>query len=80
MIYDGPSYLLKESCLLVNLLARVDGGSDDLDNLGHLGHFLVGQVGLICKLSYLDVTRRTVLASGKCVNFGSDECTEISLV
>ena len=34
---------------------RVESGSDDLDYLGHLGHFLVGQVGLICKLNYLDV-------------------------
>ena len=31
---------------------RVESGSDDPDNLGHLGHFLVGQVtqvGLIRK-------------------------------
>ena len=35
---------------------RVESGSDDPDNLGHLGHFLEGQVGLICKLNYLDVT------------------------
>ena len=28
-------------------------GSDDLDNLGHLGHFLVGQVGLIHKVAKL---------------------------
>ena len=27
------------------------------DNLGQLGHFLVGQVGLIHKLNYLNVTR-----------------------
>ena len=32
-------------------------GSGDQDNLDHLGHFLVGQVGLIHKLNYLDVTR-----------------------
>ena len=31
-------------------------GSDDPDNLGYLGHFLVGQVGLIHKLNHLDVT------------------------
>ena len=36
---------------------RVESGSDDPDNLGHLDHFLVGQVGLICILNYLDVTR-----------------------
>ena len=48
---------------------------------------LVGQVGLIHKLSKLsgcdpDITcsLETVLASGKWVNFGSDECTEMSLV
>ena len=28
-----------------------------VDDPGHLGHFLVGQVGLIHKLNYLDVTR-----------------------
>ena len=43
--------------LKTNVLSRVGSGSDDLDNLGHLGHFLEGQVGLIHKLSYLDVTR-----------------------
>ena len=37
--------------------SRVESGSDDPENLGHLGHFLVGQVGLIHKLNYLDVTR-----------------------
>ena len=36
---------------------RVESGLDDLDNLGHLDHFLVGQVGLLCKLNYLDVAR-----------------------
>ena len=35
---------------------RVDNRLDDPDYLGHLGHFLVGQAGLICKLNYLDVT------------------------
>ena len=35
---------------------RVESGSDDPDNLSHLGHFLEGQVGLIHKLNYLDVT------------------------
>ena len=30
---------------------------DDLNNLGHLNHFLEGQVGLIYKLNYLDVTQ-----------------------
>ena len=33
---------------------RVESGPDDPDNLGH---FLEGQVGLIHKLNYLDVTR-----------------------
>ena len=48
--------------------------------------FLEGQVGFICKLNYLDVTRishvleKTMLASGKRVNFGSDECAQISFV
>ena len=35
----------------------IEYGLDDPDNLGHLGHFLEGQVGLIHKLNYLDVTR-----------------------
>ena len=29
------------------MTTRVKSGSDDPDYLGHLGHFLVGQVGLI---------------------------------
>ena len=33
--------------------SRVESGLDDPDNLGH---FLEGQVGLIRKLNYLDVT------------------------
>ena len=42
----------------LSIHTRVESGSDDLYNLGHLGHFLVGQVGLIhIKLNYLDVTR-----------------------
>ena len=36
---------------------RVESGSDDPDYLGHLGHFFAGQVGLIHKLNYLDVTQ-----------------------
>ena len=36
---------------------RVESGLDDPDNLGHLGHFLEGQVGPIHKLNYLDATR-----------------------
>ena len=42
------------------LANRVESRLDDLDNLGHLtwGYFLVGQVGLVRKLTdYLDVTR-----------------------
>ena len=35
---------------------RVESGLDDPDYLGHLDHFLVGQVGLIRKLNYLNVT------------------------
>ena len=29
--------------------SKVESGSDDPENLGHLDHFLVGQVGLIRK-------------------------------
>ena len=36
--------------------SRVESGSDDLNNLDDLGHFLVGQVSLILKLTYLDAT------------------------
>ena len=52
-------------------------------------NFLVGQVGLIHKLNYLDVTRifnrshflqKKTLVSDKQVNLGSSECTEPSLV
>ena len=42
---------------------RVESGSDDLDSLGHLNHFLVGQVGLIHKLNYLDVTQIAITYS-----------------
>ena len=49
--------------------------------------FLEGQVSLICKLAKLSgcdpnitCSLETVLASGKWANFGSEECTEISLV
>ena len=38
------------------LVTRVESGLDDPDYLDHLGHFLVGRVGIIRKLSYLDVT------------------------
>ena len=38
-------------------LSVVISGSDDPDNLGHLGHFLAGQVGIIHKSNYPDVTR-----------------------
>ena len=44
---------------------------------------LEGQVGLIHKLNYLNVTRILhvfIKQSGKWENFGSDECTNISLV
>ena len=41
-------------CIMHVPLIRVESGSDDLD---YLGHFLVGQVGLIHKLIYLDVTQ-----------------------
>ena len=73
------SYMAKQQvvskCLQVRT-SRVESGSDDLDNLCH---FLEGQVGLICKLNYLDVTRSWHLLS-EWVKFGSDECTKISLV
>ena len=36
---------------------RVESGLDDPDNVGHLGNFFMGQVGLIRKLNYLDVTQ-----------------------
>ena len=38
-------------------LPRVESGSDDLDNLGQLGHFYVESSGSHPKLNYLDVTR-----------------------
>ena len=39
------------------LCIRVERDSNDPDNLGHLGHFLMDQAGLICNLNYLDVTQ-----------------------
>ena len=73
-----------------NLNQAVESGSDDLD---YLGHFLMGQVGLIHELNYLDVMQtfnrshgcmhvlwKKTLAFDKQVNLGSDECTEPSLV
>ena len=56
-------------CTMVT--STVESGLDDLDNLGHIGHFFGGSSGLTCKLNYLDVTRmshvlwKTLLASGK---------------
>ena len=49
--------------ILVEVYSRVESGLDDPDYLGHLGHFLKGQVGLICTLSYLNVTRIAITCS-----------------
>ena len=46
-----------QSMTKVYIASRVESGLDEPDYLGHLGHFLLGQVGLICKLNYLDVTQ-----------------------
>ena len=83
--------MIPNSCrLLANytpyIKLRVESGLDDPDNLGDLGHFFGGSSGshLQTKLPGcdLDITcsLETVLASVKWANFGSDECTEISLV
>ena len=57
--------------------------------MGHLGHFFDGSSGSHpqTKLSGCDpdfyrsyILYKTVLASGKQVNLGSGECTELSLV
>ena len=54
--------------LILYVYSRVESGSDDSDNLGY---FLMDQVGLIRKLSYLiviwisHVLQKTVLASVK---------------
>ena len=48
-------HLLSMTTTIVSLI-QVESKLDDPDYLGHLGHFLVGQVGLIHKLNYLDVT------------------------
>ena len=53
--YSTPCPLFRRPWATV-ISNRVESGSDDPDYLGHLGHFLVGQVGLIRKLNYLDVT------------------------
>ena len=54
-----PTYLLNYPTMdllrrRLDLYIRVESGSDDPV---YLGHFLVGQVGLILELNYLDVTR-----------------------
>ena len=36
------------------LLGRIESKLDDSNHVGHLGHFLMGQVDLICKLNCLD--------------------------
>ena len=36
---------------------RVESGSDDPDNLGHLGHFFGGSSGSHPQTNYLDVTQ-----------------------
>ena len=43
----------EHTCLYI-IVIKVESGSDGLD---YLGHFLVGQVGLIRKLNYLGVTQ-----------------------
>ena len=53
-------------CMRVSCVScRVESGSDDLNNLGHLGHFLAGQVGLIRKLNNILSGCDLVLVSGK---------------
>ena len=47
IICDIHVFSMHETC-------RIESGSDNLNYLGHLGHFLVAQVGLIRKLNYLD--------------------------
>ena len=39
------------------LQIRIESELDDLNNLDFLGHILMGQVDLIRKLNYLDVTQ-----------------------
>ena len=39
------------------LETKIESGLDGPEDLGHLGHFLIGQVGLIHKLNNLGVTR-----------------------
>ena len=71
-----------------HFMARVESGSDDLDNLGYLGHFFRVSSGSHPQTKFIWMwpgyhmffRKHAVLASGKWVNFGSDECTEISLV
>ena len=50
----------------------VESGLDDSDNLGHLGHFLEGQVGLIWKLNYLDVTQISHVFRKQCWHLVSE--------
>ena len=79
------------ACLYVMMKYLYQGWSelDDPDNLGHLGQFFAGSSGSHpqTKLAiwmwpgyHTFFRKKTVLASGKWVNFGSDEGTEILLV
>ena len=43
--------------IIIRINSRVESGLNDPDYLGHLGYFLEGQVGIIHKLNYLDVTQ-----------------------
>ena len=56
--YDNsPSFVnIIITCMLVYTHIRVESGLDYPDSLDQLSSFLVGQVGLIHKVNYLDVT------------------------
>ena len=60
-------------CSCIRIHIRVESGSDDLDNLGQLGYFLVGQVGLIHKLNYLDITRISQFFRKQCWHLISEQ-------
>ena len=51
---------------------KVENESDDRDNLGHLDHFFGGQVDLIRKLNYLDVTGYHMFFRKQCCHLISE--------
>ena len=55
MDLEGSLFICVSNILCACMCTRAESGLGDLDDLGHFDQFLMGQVGLIHKLNYLDV-------------------------